>query len=151
MPEYKKSAVLEAALKMAERALDAAAGEADANPTVAMAVLESMLIAREQLGVQSYGVTLDDQKMGSRDFWIRMGLEEVLDGMMYFQKAALVAPAENLTPLNLVETLVGVALVAAGECYARVIDNMHKRLVDPTLFPPCDLKEEARGQASNDH
>lgn len=44
------------------------------------------LIAREQVGIAKYGVTVDRTDL-SRDQWMQQGMEELLDALMYFARA----------------------------------------------------------------
>lgn len=44
------------------------------------------LIAREQVGIEKYGVTVDRTDLNHTQ-WMQQGMEELLDALMYFARA----------------------------------------------------------------
>lgn len=122
-------------------------------PEAELMALESALLARESRGVGSYGITLDQQRLGSPDFWLRMAREELLDGLMYIQKARMRAEADRAEGRTapddrdlreLLFGLVAIAMQTLPLSDARALEVVRERGVNPKLFPPCDLKSESQ-------
>lgn len=120
-------------------------GHDGSSPTVEFLGLQSLLLAREAKGIRAYGKTLDDQLVGSHDFWLRMALEEFADGLMYIQKA--IDKAESVGEWgtreleHAAEQLAKTAFVLLRGACRRQLDQLARQGVDATLFPPCELKE----------
>lgn len=109
-----------------------------------IAAIRSALVAREMLGFKRYGKTLDDQPAADYKLWLRMSLEEVLDAMMYIQKASQCDyptgqhPAGSLVKL-LAEVVDKLLQVAMPEALRELADQM----IRPDLFPPVQGFEKA--------
>lgn len=104
-------------------------------PTVELVALESLLRAREAVGVKTYGRTLNDYPPATEEFWLRMAAEELADALMYIEKA------RGASELDLHGAAIGavaeVLLVIMRDAYPREIERLTRNAVNTELFPPC--------------
>lgn len=146
MTEYVESETLRGLMVKIEQRLDrrTAAGY------VSGLALRSALQRREMKGIATYGVTLDAQESYDENFWARMARDELLDALMYIEKA-MSCDDRNTSDSwwRQVFSDVADAVIGLIDCVdAEAIKAMAATTLRPDLFPPAELRKEPDARPS---
>lgn len=118
-------------------------------------IIAAALSAREKLGVDRYGATLDDHPERNPAFWLDMAREELSDAAMYLQRALSLLPGKEndlLSPKVAISGSVNTLLRDQLMLLLRLLDITEGPLLEQfegltmpqamEMFPPCKVEKK---------